>query len=95
MTSQATVTNTSESVDEIINEAKLVKTALSSSLPISWSGEAEIGLFGESISNERGDVTESSCSGKIDAVSAAGFEMVELLILGAQILKDYQAKSVP
>lgn len=94
VTSQGTVTIMSESLDEIINEAKLVKTALSSSLPISWSAEAGIGLDGESISNEAGDSRGNSSTEKIDAVSAAGFEMVELLILGAQILKDYRAKNV-
>ncbi|KAF3435566.1 hypothetical protein FNV43_RR22655 [Rhamnella rubrinervis] len=95
VTSQDRVTIMSESLDEIINEAKLVKTALSSSLPISWSAEAEIGLDGESSSNnEAGDSCGNSSTEKIDAVSAAGFEMVELLILGAQILKDYRAKNV-
>lgn len=93
MTSQGTITVMSESLDEIINEAKLVKTALGSSLPISWSAEAETGLDGKIIKNEPGDSSGNSSCEKIDPVSAAGFEMVELLILAAHILKDYLMKS--
>ncbi|XP_048336334.2 uncharacterized protein LOC107426931 isoform X2 [Ziziphus jujuba] len=93
VTSQSTGIVMSESLDEIINEAKLVKTALGSSLPISWSAEAEIGFDGENISNESGDSYGNASSEKIDSVSAAGFEMVELLILAAHILKEYPMKS--
>ena len=35
-----------------------------------------------------GVMFEDSSSEKIDSVSAAGFEMVDLLILAAQILKE-------
>lgn len=80
-TSEGPITSTSEALDDIITEARLVKTALSSCLPVSWSGEADVesigAIFGEDSSSE-----------KIDSVSAAGFEMVELLIFAAQILKD-------
>lgn len=81
-----------EALDDIISEAKLVKTALSSSLPISWSAEAGDGSIGEIVHNEPGDCYGDLGSEKIDSVSAAGFEMVELLILAAQILKDNAAK---
>ncbi|OMP06827.1 hypothetical protein CCACVL1_01435 [Corchorus capsularis] len=80
--------NASEALDEIISEARLVKTALGSSLPVSWSAEGD----GESIAGSRdtepGDMIEDSSSEKLDSVSAAGFEMVDLLILAAQILKE-------
>ncbi|XP_011088079.1 myosin-2 heavy chain [Sesamum indicum] len=64
-----------EALDQVIAEANLVKTALSSSLPISWSAETDQ-LYNEINDNE-----------KVDFVSAAGLEMVELLIFAAQILK--------
>ncbi|KAL0384308.1 UNVERIFIED_CONTAM: Telomere repeat-binding factor 1 [Sesamum radiatum] len=64
-----------EALDQVIAEANLVKTALSSSLPLSWSAETDQ-LYSEINDNE-----------KVDFVSAAGLEMVELLIFAAQILK--------
>ncbi|KAM6558322.1 hypothetical protein CsatA_027561 [Cannabis sativa] len=92
-TSTGTVALMPESLDEIIYEAKLVKTALGSSLPISWSAEADLGLDGEGLGKEQGDISGSSRNEKIDFVAAAGFEMVELLILAAQILKDNTMKA--
>lgn len=68
------VKESKENLGQIIAEANLVKTALSSSLPVSWSAETE----GE------GEMGEE----KVDFVSAAGYEMVELLIFAAQNLKD-------
>ncbi|PON90528.1 myosin heavy chain-like protein [Trema orientale] len=82
-----------EPLDEIINDAILLKTALGSSLPVSWSAEADLGLDGEGLGNEPGNVAGNSSNEKRDSVAAAGFEMVELLILAAQILKDYTTKS--
>ncbi|XP_020978999.1 putative ciliary rootlet coiled-coil protein 2 isoform X3 [Arachis ipaensis] len=80
------VSNISEVLNEIINEAKLVKTALGSSLPISWSGEGDAGYTGD---NGGSGTPHQECSDeKIDTVSAAGLEMVELLIFAAQILRD-------
>ncbi|TYH78006.1 hypothetical protein ES332_D04G195400v1 [Gossypium tomentosum] len=84
--SKDTDTNASE-LDEIITEAKLVKTALGSSLPISWSAEGDGESIGESIDTETGDMFEDSGGQKIDSVTAAGFEMLDLLILAAQVLK--------
>ncbi|KAI3953291.1 hypothetical protein MKX01_042286 [Papaver californicum] len=76
------VTDTIQALNDIINEAKLIKTALGSSLPVSWSSEAE---------NETQiyDISESSTDfsrERPDFVSTSGLEMVELLILAAQIL---------
>ncbi|TYG74592.1 hypothetical protein ES288_D04G194400v1 [Gossypium darwinii] len=84
--SKDTDTNASE-LDEIITEAKLVKTALGSSVPISWSAEGDGESIGESIDTETGDMFEDSGGQKIDSVTAAGFEMLDLLILAAQVLK--------
>ncbi|XP_022725060.1 uncharacterized protein LOC111281643, partial [Durio zibethinus] len=86
--SEVTDTNASEALDEIITEAKLVKTALGSSLPVSWSAEGVGESIGESMESEPGDMFEDSNCEKIDSVSAAGFEIVDLLILAAQILKE-------
>ncbi|XP_057736792.1 uncharacterized protein LOC130954074 [Arachis stenosperma] len=44
------VSSISEVLNEIINEAKFVKTALGSSLPISWSGEGDTGYTGDNAS---------------------------------------------
>lgn len=82
-----------ETLDNIINEAKLVKTALGSSLPVSWSAEADEDFSSHSFSNEPGIVYGEPSHEKIDSVYAAGFEMVELLILASQILKDNTSKS--
>lgn len=64
-----------------------MKTALGSSLPISWSAEGDGESIGESIDTETGDMFEDSGGQKIDSVTAAGFEMLDLLILAAQVLK--------
>ncbi|KAL5790402.1 hypothetical protein ACOSQ2_005290 [Xanthoceras sorbifolium] len=82
-----TVTSMTEALDDIMTEAKLVKTALGSSLPISWSALDDDGSSSGSM-GKPGDICGDYGNEKIDSVSAAGFEMVELLILAAQILKD-------
>ena len=94
MTSEGTVPSGGvlEVLDDIINEAKLVKTALSSSLPVSWSAEGDLDSIGESVGSDPGDAYSESTNEKIDSVSAAGFEMVELLILAAQMLRDNAKK---
>ncbi|KAG9135094.1 hypothetical protein Leryth_011593 [Lithospermum erythrorhizon] len=83
----APVSSLSESLDHIISEAMLVKTALSSSLPVSWSAEHDSRVSSSRKQEEAGNDGESNVE-KVDFVSAAGFEMVELLIFAAQILKD-------
>ncbi|WRX14293.1 hypothetical protein QQP08_006780 [Theobroma cacao] len=88
ITSEGTDSSSSEALDEIVTEAKLVKTALGSSLPVSWSAEGDGELIGENAGSEVGNIFEDSSIEKIDSVSAAGFEMVDLLILAAQILKE-------
>ncbi|PRQ22664.1 hypothetical protein RchiOBHm_Chr6g0252731 [Rosa chinensis] len=87
------LTSMLETLDNIINEAKLVKTALGSSLPLSWSAEADVEFSGHSVSSEPGIVYWEPSHEKIDSVYAVGFEMVELLILASQILKDNTSKS--
>ncbi|XP_011030328.1 PREDICTED: nucleoprotein TPR-like isoform X2 [Populus euphratica] len=87
-TREGTSTGLLEALNDIISEARLVKTALGSSLPISWSAEADDASIGESVCDELSDIYGNPSREKIDSVSAAGFEMVELLILAAQILKD-------
>ncbi|KAJ6345714.1 hypothetical protein OIU78_008383 [Salix suchowensis] len=87
-TREGTVSGLPVALDDIISEARLVKTALGSSLPISWSAEADDASIGESFHNKLTDVYGEPGSEKIDPISAAGFEMVELLILAGQILKD-------
>ncbi|KAF5183154.1 myosin heavy chain-like protein [Thalictrum thalictroides] len=87
-TSSGSVTETVAVLNDIIAEAKLVKMALGNSLPVSWSAEAETGSLKEPLVAEPKDGCEAPSSEKLDSVSAAGFEMVELLILAAEILKE-------
>lgn len=77
-----------ESLDNIINEASQLKTALGISLPLSWSVEADSGSFSKRVEEEidNGNSTREN----MDFVSAAGFEMVELLVFVAQLLKEYK-----
>lgn len=87
VTSEDSVSSILHSLDDITYEAKLIKTALCSSLPVSWSAEAGSGSSDTSIVDDPGSA-HLDPSAKVDYVSAAGFEMVELLILASQILKD-------
>lgn len=73
VTVEDTVDSKSKIIENVLAEANLLKTALGSSLPVSWSAEAN-----NSISSVE----------KVDSVSAAGFEMVELLILASHILRN-------
>ncbi|XP_055815977.1 uncharacterized protein LOC129885646 isoform X2 [Solanum dulcamara] len=77
-----------ESLDNIINEASRLKTALGISLPLSWSVEAASGSFSKRVEEEidNGQSTHEN----MNFVSAAGFEMVELLVFVAQLLKEYR-----
>lgn len=62
-----------------------MQTAIGSSLPVSWSAEADLG------SNV--DVTDANSSNeRVDFVSAAGYEMVELLISAAHAWKEHMSK---
>ncbi|PIM98046.1 hypothetical protein CDL12_29477 [Handroanthus impetiginosus] len=72
-----------EALDHIITEANLVKTAVSSSLPVSWLASTE----------QSSIEMDDSGHEKVDFVSAAGLEMVELLIFASQILKEQISQS--
>lgn len=81
-------TGLSEAVKDIITEAKLVKTALGSSLPISWSADADVESQVDSFEEAIGSTDAASSNEKVDFVSAAGLEMVELLLFAAQVCKE-------
>ncbi|KAL6517500.1 hypothetical protein OROMI_033201 [Orobanche minor] len=71
-------------IDQIITEANLVRTAVGGSLPVSWSNETYLSY----------DINDDSAGfDKLDFVSAAGFEMVELVIFAAQVLKDQKSRN--
>lgn len=70
-----------------MKEAELVKTALSAALPLSWFAEEDSNIDVE----DNSKVGECSAD-KMDSVSAAGIEMVELVILAAQIMKEKKEK---
>lgn len=73
-------------LNSIIAETKHVKTAIGSSLPISWSADAAL----DATTYE--SLYESEECKRLDVVSAAGLEMVELLMLAAQFLQDSLAR---
>ncbi|KAF8013926.1 hypothetical protein BT93_I1706 [Corymbia citriodora subsp. variegata] len=85
----------SEALEDVISEAKLVKTALGSCLPVSWSAGMDEESSLDSVSSDSGDLFGDPAGGKVDSVSAAGFEMVELLILAAQTVKDMATRTEP
>jgi hypothetical protein len=58
-----------------------MKTALGVVLPVSWSGDSDT-------LHDSSDSPKSSKSEKADPLSSASMEMVELLILGADIVKE-------
>ncbi|XP_047147801.1 uncharacterized protein LOC124820187 isoform X2 [Vigna umbellata] len=92
VTSEGTISGVSEILSDVIHEAELLRTALSSSLPTSWPVEEDISYIGYSVGTDRGD--HEGSDEKMDTVSAAGLEMVELLIFSAQTLMDLQTKIV-
>jgi len=92
VTSEGTISGVSEILSDVIHEAELLRTALGSSLPTSWSVEADISYIGYGVGSDRGD--QEATDEKMDTVSAAGLEMVELLIFSAQILRDLQTRMV-
>ncbi|XP_074333038.1 uncharacterized protein LOC141670883 isoform X7 [Apium graveolens] len=89
--SMGTVTSNTDTLKNIIYEAELVKTALGSSLPVSWSAET-VKLSVERSDKAATEVKEDLSGEKVDCVSAAGREMVELLIFASQILLDEISK---
>ncbi|KAL9238539.1 hypothetical protein vseg_012944 [Gypsophila vaccaria] len=87
-------TSTPRQVDNTIREAEMLKIALSSALPLSWSGDGEVSSTGNTIAEENPKCEDSDAE-KIDPVSSAGLEMVELLILAAQIMKEIKINREP
>lgn len=75
-----------EVINGIINEARHIKTALGSSLPVSWSADSTSDLPDSSDSEIAADNEDHTITG-LDSVSAAGIELVELLILAADLQK--------
>ncbi|KAG9440566.1 hypothetical protein H6P81_020731 [Aristolochia fimbriata] len=86
LTSSSSVGMITQTLDNIISEAKLIRTALGSSLPVSWSAEAEFNPQ-DGHPKDPPDNLEDAASEKLDTVSAAGLEMVELLVLAAELEK--------
>ncbi|XP_073104255.1 uncharacterized protein [Elaeis guineensis] len=73
-----------QALSNIISEANHMKTALGSSLPVSWSGNEEDAITYENLY----EPTEAPKIEKVDPVSAAGLEMVDLLILAVELQKE-------
>uniref|UniRef100_A0A453HTR3 Uncharacterized protein n=1 Tax=Aegilops tauschii subsp. strangulata TaxID=200361 RepID=A0A453HTR3_AEGTS len=69
-----------EALSSLITEANLMRTALGVVLPVSWSGDSSGGITSGS--------PKSSKSEKADPLGSASMEMLELLILAADILRE-------
>lgn len=80
--------NTYEALSSVITESNLMKTALGSVLPISWSGDSTDNAITYESLYESLDPPEASRSEKADPLSSASLEMVELLILAAETLTE-------
>ncbi|XP_021717134.1 myosin-9-like isoform X3 [Chenopodium quinoa] len=89
--SKSATSSTTEILDEIIREAEMVKLALSAALPLSWSGEGDVASSSDLNVDENSNYGNPNAE-KMDSVSAAGIEMVELLILAAQMMKKREKK---
>ncbi|CAA6653559.1 unnamed protein product [Spirodela intermedia] len=68
-------------LDGILREADSVKMVLRSALPISWSAVVE--------DSQPTVLAEASRSEEVDPTAAVGSEMVELLVLAAELTRDY------
>ncbi|KAL5219240.1 hypothetical protein ABZP36_019924 [Zizania latifolia] len=85
--SAGSLESTFEALNSLITEAKLMKTAIGVVVPVSWLGDSSDAITYDA-SYDPSDSPRSSKSEKVDALSFASMEMVELLILAADILKE-------
>ncbi|KMZ71307.1 hypothetical protein ZOSMA_183G00410 [Zostera marina] len=81
------VESEAKTLEDILLEAHNLKEVLICSLPLSWSAELCDSSKSEN-PDKLSDVCEASQNEKLDPVSTAGFEMVELLILAAELQKE-------
>ncbi|TVU00888.1 hypothetical protein EJB05_53666 [Eragrostis curvula] len=84
--SAGSLESTYEALNSLITEANLMKTALGVVLPVSWSGDSSDAATYEALYDSSD--SPKSKSEKVDPLSSAGIEMVELLIFAAEILKE-------
>ncbi|XP_039785530.1 paramyosin-like isoform X4 [Panicum virgatum] len=84
--SAGSLESTFEALNSLITEANLMKTALSTVLPVSWSGDSSDAITYEALCDPSD--SPKSKSEKVDPLSFAGMEMVELLIFAAEVLKE-------
>ncbi|KAJ3673151.1 hypothetical protein LUZ60_006525 [Juncus effusus] len=87
----SSIDSTYESLKSVITESNLIKTALGSVLPISWSGNSsDDAIIYESLC-EPLDSADVARSEKSDPISTASMEMVELVLLAAETLTEMLA----
>ncbi|MQM09676.1 hypothetical protein Taro_042547, partial [Colocasia esculenta] len=85
--SAASAERATMALDAIFHEVDHLKTALSSSIPVSWSSAAGPPPSEQSSDNQARHL-EASGNEKLDPITAVGFEMVELLILAAELARE-------
>ncbi|KAK3150161.1 hypothetical protein QOZ80_3AG0229570 [Eleusine coracana subsp. coracana] len=84
--SAGSLESTYEALNSLVTEANLMKIALGVVLPVSWSGDSSDATTYEALYDPSN--SPKSKSENVDPLSSAGIEMVELLILAAEILKE-------
>lgn len=85
--SDSCLESTYEALNSLITEANLMKTALGAVLPVSWSGDSSGAITSDNL-HDSSDSPKLSKSEKVDPLNSASMEMVELLILAADIVKE-------
>ncbi|KAG2539916.1 paramyosin-like isoform X3 [Panicum virgatum] len=84
--SAGSLESTFEALNSLITEANLMKTVLSTVLPVSWARDSSDAITYEALCDPSD--SPKSKSEKVDPLSSAGMEMVELLIFAAEVLKE-------
>lgn len=87
MKSGSPVENIIKTLESVLVEANNMKTAIGSSLPVSWSADVDASIIYANLYEPTGS-PETPKNNKADPVSVAGFEMVELLILAVLLQKE-------
>lgn len=90
-TSDGPSESAAEALRSAIAEAIRMKTALGSSLPVSWTADAAVDAATYENLCEPTDPVEA-IKDRVNPVSSAGLEMAELLILAAQLLQHSLAR---
>ncbi|KAH7653922.1 hypothetical protein IHE45_19G110700 [Dioscorea alata] len=88
MKSDSPVEDIIKTLESVLVEANNMKTAIGSSLPVSWSANVDASIIYANLYEPTGSPETPRKNDKADPISVAGFEMVELLILAVLLQKE-------